>query len=209
LLRPSPLLPVIVSLLSVTLALAACGDDTGQASVSFTWESPPQEAETLWLTIEVQQRTEAGTPGVVLAAIPPQSFVFGEPLRFTLPSVPNGDDRRVIVEVRRSSVERVSYYGISETFSIRPGESNKVSVAVALRAPLTDVGNTVELSYPSGALTPGADDMCDTTVTAVTANAVWIEIANNASFENLQRINVREAFLNPASTHCLRVSWTR
>ncbi|MFT7581276.1 MAG: hypothetical protein ACI9MR_002951, partial [Myxococcota bacterium] len=62
-----------------------------------------------------------------------------------------------------------------------------------LRAPLTDVGNTVELSYPSGALTPGADDMCDTTVTAVTANAVWIEIANNASFENLQRINVREA----------------
>jgi len=124
--------------LAVVAMLFSCADGPGSYSVTFTFEPPT--AEVVWLSLEVQHRVDGAVSGPVLASSEMAAYVPGTGLSMSLPSVPNGSDRVVVVEGRevKDANARPIYYGFSGPFTIVPGKATTVEVSLLLQPPETD-----------------------------------------------------------------------
>lgn len=127
---------ILVSLLS------ACAADPASVSVDFSWgpAGPPTEpGATLFVRVgelppDGADRAELGALRTVSAARPTPAVA--TPI-VTLAAVPVGERRVVVVEVRETAAleSELLRYGVSQPFSIRPGETTRVRVEAALRRP--------------------------------------------------------------------------
>ena len=109
--------------------LFACAIEPGRVEVVFTWpDAPPSQG---WLFVSVQERLGDSQPRLLAST----TAVISQDVALTLPTVPNGDARVVVVEVRdRESIEgsRVLYRGGSAPFSVEPGVVARAEVLLVL-----------------------------------------------------------------------------
>jgi hypothetical protein len=179
--------PRLVPLLTaLTLLACGAGDDAGSFSLRFTWDAPPDGTVHVWARVE--HRPEPGVAGAILSSAGPVAFTPGAPVTLALPGVANGDDRVVVIEVREAADASlpVLWYGLSEPFSIQPGEHPEVEVPLSLRLPDTAavVAATPVSLELDGDLAEAVARVDARRITVVTrsAGAVAITLANDASF---------------------------
>ena len=107
----------------------ACTPAPGRVDVVFTWPgAPPAQG---WIFVNVQERAPESQPRLLASARAP----VGDNVALSLPTVPNGDHRVVVAEVRDGeSLEgsRVLYRGISSPFTVAPGVVSRAEVALEL-----------------------------------------------------------------------------
>ena len=175
------------SALLTLLVLGACANtDPGSFSLTFTWDAAPEATVHMWLRVEA--RPDKGTPGPILASAGPLAFTPGVALGVTLPRVPNGAERRVVVEVREEPNANLAtlWYGISEVFDMAPGQHPVVDVPLSLQRPEADrrvAERPVEIHLDGEeveALTE--EDLGDVTLVLRSVGAVAVVLANDASF---------------------------
>jgi hypothetical protein len=128
-------------LLLTTGILAACTEAPGRFRVEFTFEEPEPDAEALgalWLHVQVEERGDPNAAGDVLAsAVEPMTV---NPT-VTLDAVRHGEDRVVVAEIRggeHPSNSPLEYFGLSETFSLAPGDDKTIPVRLRLNHPPGD-----------------------------------------------------------------------
>ena len=180
--------PRLYSLLAILLSLIGCGakDDAGSFSLTFSWDQAPEDTVQVWARVE--HRPDLAAPGTTLSSAGPVAFTPGAPVALTLPGVSNGDDRVVVVEVREADDVNlpVLWYGLSEAFSIRPGEHAEVEVPLGLQLP--DTAATVAAAPVSLELRGEAaeavtrEDAAQVMVVTRSVGAVALNLANDASF---------------------------
>lgn len=168
------------------LLLAGCtgGGEPGTVSLSLAWEEEPTEPVWIWVKVEFRETpTEEGT---ILASAPPAEYSPGKALAFEMPQVDNGENRHVVVEVRKgaSSGLPVLYYGISEPFSVAPGKHVHVDVPLKLEKPEAEQ-MTASVNLMTGDVE--VDSICGLEVWAMTirtrsVGAVEVVLANDAAF---------------------------
>ncbi|MFT7582336.1 MAG: hypothetical protein ACI9MR_004018, partial [Myxococcota bacterium] len=113
---------LLVALVGVVAGCSA--DAPAQINISFRFDSAPPADVPYWLTVRVTADSGART----LVSSTPAAW--SADWRLKLDQVPNGSGREVRVEFRRgtSADLRVEFYGISDPFSVAPGELRAVSV---------------------------------------------------------------------------------
>ena len=125
---------MVRALVFATLLLAACAPEAGRWSVHFTWEGGrPPDADLLWVHVRVEERDDPDRPGRGLAT--------GVARIGVMTSVPivgpaHGDNRAVVAEVRTGPdrAAQIRYFGVSQAFSVHPGEVVEVPVHLSLRS---------------------------------------------------------------------------
>ncbi len=174
---------------ALALVLMGCSDgENGSFSLSFAWDEPP--AETVWVWVQVEERTDAAKPGRILASAGPDAFIPQTKTSFALEGVPNGTHRYVVAEVREGANPAlpVLYYGISEPFSLAFGKHTKVEVAMALRPPEVETQGGIRLLFSGDELaTVSEDQLSRATVALEAARARGVIFANNAAFTASQK----------------------
>jgi hypothetical protein len=133
----------------VVLSASACGDQRGQFELALVWPAGALDETPLYVTARVEDASK--TPAQTLASAPPVRVEAGGAVELALADVPNGTDRKVVVEVRRTQevVGQVVLYGTSAPFDLQPGLHVRSEVAVALRAPPHPVDGVVPLQIES------------------------------------------------------------
>ncbi len=210
-------LATFVLLAFVSLA-AGCNGESGSATVSFTWEAAPPVGQVFWVSYSVEERERAEVPGNVKASAVVGELTVGEwPWMPERPiTLAHGENLRLIVELRRGpgAEQRVIYYGVSEPFTLDPGEDIRVDVAVELRRPTTDPPdeseappNDVTLEFENGATRPGLDDAMKASVILVAeVTALRAEIANDPSFATSREVVLADSCpVTVAGTYRCRV----
>ena len=125
--------------LSATLAalilVAACGEEPGRFSMSFSWDTPPEE--TVWVWVRIEERTDPAQAGKILASAGPEAYEVDGFTELKLGDVPNGSNRHVIVEARegKNASLPIIYFGISNPFTISPGKTTEVGVPMFMQVP--------------------------------------------------------------------------
>ena len=174
-----------ILLMLVTATLAGCEPTAPTLSLTFAWESPPP-AQALWATFVVRADASAGNRGAIVASqagVPLDSdfSVRGDGL-----DVPFGSDLSVAVELRTSSLaeQRVVYYGRSEAFDFDADSGGVLDVAINLRAPQTETGNTLVVTLDDGSPVSAlpTSEVDTAKVRLSSERAVWFELANNPTF---------------------------
>src|SRR5688572_11349738 len=122
------------SLLLLPLIALACAPEPGSARLEFIFDDdiPP-----LTETVHIFARVVDRPTGELLGGIGPVSLSPGQTsLDVPAISVPNGDDRIAIVEIREgpSTQTQILYYGRSTPFAIEPGEVTDVVIQVGLKS---------------------------------------------------------------------------
>ncbi len=175
--------------------VAGCETSSGpRLSLSFSWESePPTEA--LWATFTVRSGASEGTRGPIVASLAPQLFDPSSGLAAGPLTLPFGDDLQLTAELRQSALseQRVLYYGRSAAFNFNSDASGTLNVSVGLRAPLTETGNTLTVTRADGTPAEGIStrELDSVLVQTRSLNAVWIELANNATFADSTRFHAQ------------------
>ena len=176
---------VIVIIALWAAFFAGCDSmEPGSFSMNLTWDDPPEQE--VWVWLQVEERTDPMAPGVIIASASPAAYNFGSPLEVSLPSVPNGDNRVVVVEVREdnNAALAVLYYGVSDPFSLHPGMAVKIDVPMALQKPEAEK-NEAETSLQFDGQTMdavGPPQVALATVVSRSTGAVSVMLANDASF---------------------------
>jgi hypothetical protein len=162
---------------ALLLAAVACGKSEGVARIELDL---PEEistfSEELTLITRVEHRSDPLVPGAVLAV--------GESVRFSPSSttieaprivISHGDDRVAVVEIRRTSDRSVAFYGVSEPFSLHPGDEIVVHVPLGLVTP-----PSASVHIVAGPLNRVSSTTVDVLLESDTA--VEVEISNLISF---------------------------
>jgi len=180
------------------LILASCGltREAGSFSLSLNWEEEPTES--VWVWIRVEERESPETAGTILGSSGPDEYVPGEPFAASIGQVDNGENRYLVVEVREgpSSGLPVLYYGVSDPFSIFPGEHTQVNVPLKLDEPETETHEpSVELLFNGKtADAAGLAAVKDATIRTRSVAAIAVQLANDASFgANLTTVTLGDA----------------
>jgi len=125
------------ALAALLLTGSACqGTPGGDYSLAFTWEGgKPATLEGLQVRVRIEARTEPTKPGRVLSDAGPAPFREDGTLSLVLPELTPGEGRVVVAEVRTGPLptDPVAYYGRSEPFTVEPGVTRTVPIAVPLR----------------------------------------------------------------------------
>ena len=173
--------------LSAVVAALLCGctgTEGGAFSISFAWEEVPQGTVYLWVRIE--ERTDPAIPGKTLAADGPVAYNSGEGVALSLWDVANGDNRVVVVEGRdgENSGLPISWFGLSEGFSITSGKKRDVNVLVTMRPPnaLLHEAQIKLLFGGSESATVGPADMGNATIRTRSVGAEKLLLARDESF---------------------------
>ena len=152
--------------------------------MTFQWAAPPDGELYLW--VRVEERKDPAVMGSIIASNGPDLYIPGEPLTVEINSVPNGDDRVVVVEARLepNSGLPVLYYGISRSFSLRPGEQAELDVVMKMTAPAVEstVAGVILLfdNLEVGAVAQSL--IHSATIRTRSNGAMGIVVANDASF---------------------------
>ena len=176
-----------VVLILLGAAVAGCANvEPGAVSLSFSWVTRPADGTALWVAIRVEDRD-----GATLAAAPAVPFTVGAASPLPGLSVPNGVDRRVVVELReREALDaRVLYFGRSAPFALEPGQRATVAVALALQRPATEAGNTLRIVLDSdgGGLADPAE-LAAATLRFETEAGRAVELSNDPSLRGARII---------------------
>jgi len=173
-----------VTLLFAIAFLSSCGRDSGSFSMSVSWDRPPEGK--VWIWSRVEERPDATQSGLILASAGPEAYEHGDAISLAMSGVTNGDNRRIVVEVREGANPSLAilYYGISEPFSLAPGEHTHVDVPLTLQIPeAAAVKASVELLFDGQHLEQvGSGQIVAATIRTRSANAATIMVANDASF---------------------------
>jgi formylglycine-generating enzyme required for sulfatase activity len=176
-------------LVLLTVALAACGTDPGSVAITFTWEGG-QPPDGLWIFGRVMQVNpdSEGMGQIISEMADPQEY--GPGMNLSFPDIQNQDNLAILLEARGdiSLESRILYYGISDPFSLRAGESKKVEVVVAM-VETPDISTLVI----DEAVGPEDCSDCYTSKETVTlrfngARATSVEVANDNDFSVCSQI---------------------
>jgi hypothetical protein len=174
----------LVFVLAVLLLWTCGGTEPGRFSISFSWEQAPKG--TVWLWVRIEERADPAEAGRILASDGPVEYVDGTPVGLSLEDVPNGDDRVVVVEVRegQDSGLPIAYFGLSEPFSLQPGQKGDVDVLVMLRPPnaLLNEAKLKLLFDGEERGTVGPDAIATATIQTWSVDAVAVLLARDESF---------------------------
>jgi hypothetical protein len=150
----------------------------------FSWEKPPDGK--VWIWVRVEERLKPEVAGPILASAGPEGFEYGDKLSMSMDTVPNGDNRIIVVEVREGASKGlpILYYGLSEPFALASGKTVVVDVPLMLKVPEAQAQKAeVSLLFHSNeAEAVGLADIKDATVQASFDNAVSVVLAADESF---------------------------
>ncbi len=129
--------------------VAGCQQDPGQFQVVFEWADGAPAAGSVWIHARVEERAGGrDAPGQSLRAADPVAW--SPDLQLSIAPVLHGDDRVVVVEVYpgEEADGRPSFFGLSEPFSLQPGDDKAVPVylEIAPTPSLQDAVATVEIT---------------------------------------------------------------
>lgn len=176
---------VLAVLAASTFPLTACDRAPGSFSLTFTWDEPPTTPVWIWARVE-ERLADPTVAGPILASAGPERFVFGGQVDLNMASVPNGDDRVVVVEVREGESVGlpILWYGLSEPFSLKAGDDQVVEVALKLKRPEAEaLEATVALQWDGQArsvVRPA--ELATASVVTRSTGAQAVMLANDASF---------------------------
>jgi formylglycine-generating enzyme required for sulfatase activity len=172
----------LVELVLLTSFLVSCGTP-GEIVVLVSWDAPP--TETAWVYLHVEERVDPLVPGRVVSAADATRFVPGETLTVTLPRVPNGTNRVVLVKVRAAEDPSLPtlWFGLSAPFEVEPDSTAEVELKLMY---VTNVGmgefGVEVLIGDSPAETVAYDDAEKVTVRLHSHGAYSAWLANNSLF---------------------------
>lgn len=156
----------------------------GSFSLKFAWDKPPEGI--VWIWVRVEERGDPETPGPILGSAGPTEYGGDTPASLQIDGVDNGDNRYVIAEVRDGANANlpVIYYGVSDSFSIKPGENTEVDVALTLQTPESELFEASVLMLFDGqeVSTVGKESITSATIRTRSVGAISIMLANDASF---------------------------
>ncbi len=121
------LLRRIAWVFTLALALLTACNPEGRVGLRFAFSDLPADLTGLFFHVQIRDADGDVLSGSVTAA--------SANARFAL-SVPHGDDRVAVVELRDSAsptASNVIAYGVSQPFSIRPGDDRTIEARVAMR----------------------------------------------------------------------------
>ena len=119
------------------IALGGCTPkDQGEFSIHFVWEGGTPSFETgAYFFARIEERSDGvQTAGRILGTNAGELFTSGMTLNIT--DIPNGENRVVVAELREGSSAdaQVLYYGLSEAFELKAGETTSVEVFMQMQA---------------------------------------------------------------------------
>jgi hypothetical protein len=186
-----PLLLALI-ILPVPGLVSGCAQEPGSFTLDIEWDEEP--ADSLWLWVRVEQRTDVTKEGPILASNEPARWIPGEPLSVGLSGIPNGDSRVLVIEAReeKNSSMAVLYFGVSEPFSIQPNEHTHVSVPMKLQRPEADAMEAsmhMEFGGDDTRTSVTFEEGKNASIVISSSGAVGVAVANDASFSaNLQTL---------------------
>ena len=182
----------------LVLLLLGCGGlaKPGSVAMSLKWDDPPTEP--VWVWVQVEERIDPLVAGPILASASPAEYSQSKPFSVELEQIPNGDNRVIVVEVREAnnSSLAVLYYGVSEPFSMRPGEDVVVEIPLSLQKPESEhaMAEAKLLLGDAQVDSVGPLDVTAMTVRTRSVGAVSVVLANDAGFSaNLTTVPLESA----------------
>ena len=172
----------------LAFAAVACGGNSepGRFSLTFTWEEKPEQS--VWGWVRVERRLDPAIPeGNIVALAGPQEYnpAAGEFL-LNLDSVDHGDNLVVVVEIREADNEGlpISYFGISDSFSLHAGDDKTIKVPLMLKEPeVSRYEGTIELLHDGEAMTTvNAQSVTHTSLHTRTVGATSMVLSNDPSW---------------------------
>jgi len=174
---------LLLGLLSFT---CSCQDGPGTVKLRICWERPPEAV--VWLWIRVEEREDKSMPGSILRSVNAIEYDHDAPPVVTLDSVPNGEKRVVVVEVRdgKNTDLAIRYYGVSEPFSLKPGRNIEVETSLSMIAPQVQVpGGTPVVEILVGGISKDfvrREELDKVSVRTWSRAASLVVLANDISF---------------------------